>query len=560
MKMIWMMTLSIAAVLQPFEALRAQCGPAPLSLPYKNSQMTGEDVAAMCKSAGPFAERYCASIGQALLRTNPKSVSDAKAVLDAPLLDSTKFVCAMARSITDQKLATDLSSKGREAIGSAVSTLAATAQNGANGQSGGATNLVSKPTTTDFISVAAESGAFATTSNSSSLTITANAEGLRRYLASEAMFSPGGGDILRHISMKATFNVSQAASTKTASTTPANGSTPPSISSVLIPVSNNLTFNSFTASYSLKRKGDPRNPTFQENWISELKKDAALIPDLKSLGSDIALLEAHASEIYASPTVAAAKVALDASFPAKQAADITKADFQLVAANFKSLAEAVETQAALTDTAFRGNAFKALQAEYAVGDELSTILDSARGNLLTAQYSYSVQPNKPGTNDATIAYAYTAKSGFQTNLNAYASWYASLPKGATYQQLRACQFSGELDKPLGPKTAPSATASLAAYGQYQYDKTVLNITSGNLVPGTNIPLPSNAQVLLGTTGWTGIAQAKVVFNIPKAKGMSIPVAAKWSNQTDLQKGGDWRGQFGISYDLSALSSLLAPAK
>jgi len=69
-------------------------------------------------------------------------------------------------------------------------------------------------------------------------------------------------------------------------------------------------------------------------------------------------------------------------------------------------------------------------------------------------------------------------------------------------------------------------------------------------------LPSNAQVLLGTSGWIGVAQTKLVFNL--ANGMSIPVAAKWSNKTDLLKGSDWRGQFGISCDLSALKNLISP--
>jgi hypothetical protein len=83
---------------------------------------------------------------------------------------------------------------------------------------------------------------------------------------------------------------------------------------------------------------------------------------------------------------------------------------------------------------------------------------------------------------------------------------------------------------------------------------VLNITAGNLAPGTNISLPSNAQVLLGVPGWLEVAQAKLVFNI--GKGASVPIAFKWSSQTDLVQQGDWKGQFGLTYDLTALSSLL----
>jgi hypothetical protein len=219
----------------------------------------------------------------------------------------------------------------------------------------------------------------------------------------------------------------------------------------------------------------------------------------------------------------------------------------------------------------------------ALENVVRTVMDDARGNLLSVLYSYSNQPSKPATNDVTVAYAYTvpcttnakpagAKAagapvssagneqsrwcGLQTTANGYGSWYFNVPAGASYTRFRAYQFSLEVDKPIGPTTAPKATVSLAAYGQNQSDPTVLNISAGNLAPGTDIALPSNAQVLLGKAGWLGVGQAKLTWNLPKANGLQIPVAFKWSSRTDLKSSGDWRGQFGISYDLSALSSLL----
>jgi hypothetical protein len=75
------------------------------------------------------------------------------------------------------------------------------------------------------------------------------------------------------------------------------------------------------------------------------------------------------------------------------------------------------------------------------------------------------------------------------------------------------------------------------------------------VPGTNIPLPGDAQVLLGTAGWLGVAQGKLTINLKK--GFTLPVAVKWSNKTDFLKGDDVRGQVGLSYDLSALSKLIS---
>jgi hypothetical protein len=55
-----------------------------------------------------------------------------------------------------------------------------------------------------------------------------------------------------------------------------------------------------------------------------------------------------------------------------------------------------------------------------------------------------------------------------------------------------------------------------------------------------------------------VAQGKLTINLKK--GLSIPVAVKWSNKTDLLKGDDVRGQVGLSYDLSALSKLISPSK
>jgi hypothetical protein len=199
-----------------------------------------------------------------------------------------------------------------------------------------------------------------------------------------------------------------------------------------------------------------------------------------------------------------------------------------------------------------------------------TVLNKARGTpLATLSYLYSAPPDKPATHSITAVLSYLFKgddpqkrtplTGAQLTSNFTTSIYASVPSGAAYGRLRDFQLSGEFDKPFGGTPAESrGTWSIAAYGQYQYDPTVLNITAGNLVPGTNIALPGNAQVLLGTAGWLGVAQGKLVINLKQ--GLNIPIAVKWSNKTDLLKGSDVRGQIGLSYDLSALSKLISPSK
>ena len=197
-------------------------------------------------------------------------------------------------------------------------------------------------------------------------------------------------------------------------------------------------------------------------------------------------------------------------------------------------------------------AFLRSRSHLAFAGWLGRQYDPFIANQATRLPIYDLVGKDTGQKDNTRTFL----SGAQLTGNFTASLYAKVPTGATYGRFRDLQASAEFDKPFGGTIAdPRGVFSLAGYGQYQYDPTVLNITSENLVPGTNISLPANAQVLLGTKGWIGVAQGKIVFNI--SKGLSLPVALKWSNKTDLTKGNDIRGQLGLSYDLSALSKLIS---
>jgi hypothetical protein len=96
-----------------------------------------------------------------------------------------------------------------------------------------------------------------------------------------------------------------------------------------------------------------------------------------------------------------------------------------------------------------------------------------------------------------------------------------------------------------------AMFSLAGYYQYMADKALISISEGVVAPGTTIPLPGQASVLLAEKGHIGIVQAKVTFSL-KGSPVRFPVALTWSNRTELVTESDLRGNVGITLDLDSL--------
>lgn len=544
-----------------------------------------------CTNAGRFASSYCQQLCtafQSLIST--KDASDPNFLLILQLKERPDLLFdANYQAAIKAKAKSDLDQLGKNVEQSALSQVALYAnsvQTGSSAQAGGSTNLVTKPTTTDLISLAADSGAFTDTLNGSTMTLSANAEGLAEFIRNENPITARQGaarQLLHRFAFKAGFNVAQPSSTTTVNSTSANSSTPSSITSVVIPFANNLSFNSFTASFSVPlRKADPLSTSFDTAWNAAMTTEKSQIDaSVQATQVDIIKVLGKIDRTKLSENIAKART--DFTSAAFMQTQTPQKNFTLFAQEFEVYAEAYMAELQNEDPDLLTEIAQTNSDRAALEDVVRTVMDDARGNLLSVLYSYSSQPSKPATNDVTVAYAYTVPCttnakpagakpvgasvsttgttqsrwcGLQTTANGYGSWYFNVPAGATYGRFRAYQFSLEVDKPIGPTTAPKATVSLAAYGQNQSDPTVLNISAGNLAPGTNIPLPSNAQVLLGKAGWLGVGQAKLVWNLPKANGLQIPIAFKWSSRTDLKSSGDWRGQFGISYDLSALSSLL----
>ncbi|HEY2498997.1 MAG TPA: hypothetical protein VGK24_18180 [Candidatus Angelobacter sp.] len=492
--------------------------------------------------------------------------------LDSPIGDTKTWIHKVAVRALLLQIQAGLKDKASEAAQTAlqtISTSAATNQNGGAPTASGSTNLVSKPTTTDFISMAAESGAFTDSINGTTMTLQANALGLTKYFTNNPVFerwNSRAADKLQPLTLTASLNIAQTGSTTANTAGSANAATPTSIASVLLPT-HNASFSSFGASYAVYRPYNPQDPKFLKSWT------AALAANQTALDAATKKIEAVETKLFANDLAIA--VANQTSNALTQwHTDGSKAE---IANDFDAFVQAFSKyEDAYSDTLLAGSpdapkeVLELSQAVDAFGQVVYDVLDKARGTpLATVSYLYSNPQDKPATHSFTAVISYLFKgddpkkrtplTGAQLTANFTTSIYASLPVGAAYGRLRDFQLSGEFDKPFGgTPDEPRGTWSLAAYGQYQYDPTVLNITAGNLVPGTNIPLPGDAQVLLGTAGWLGVAQGKLTINLKK--GLSIPVALKWSNKTDLLKGNDVRGQVGLSYDLSALDKLIAPSK
>jgi hypothetical protein len=466
-----------------------------------------------------------------------------------------------------------LKTQGSQALQAALQTVTtgeAVNQVGASPTAGGSTNLVSKPTVTDLISLASESGAFTDTSNGSSMTVQANALGLAKFMSNTPVFQripSSAADWIQPLGFSVTLNVAQASAGTAATSGSANSATPPSITSVLIP-SNNASFSSFAASYALYRPYSPQSKTFQANWQTALKANQTA---LNTATSAIAVIINKLAPSDLVQKMADMQTQITAWHKAAAAA-VDANDFNAFAAAYSTYEDAMVAEIFSGDNAV-ANILSLNQAIMAFNAATYTVLDQARGKpLATFSYTYSAAGQMPATHAFTGALAYVFKgnpneqtgknsfgSGAQLSTNFTSTIYASLPSGAAYGRVRDLQASGEFDLPVGGTIAsPRATLSVAGYGQYQYSPTVLNITSGNLALGTTITLPANAQVLLGTAGWLGVVQGKAVINI--TKGLSVPLAIKWSNKTELLQANDVRGQFGLSYDLSALSSLISGSK
>jgi hypothetical protein len=202
---------------------------------------------------------------QELLRTG------ASGNLDFPFGDTKAVMSKLAPRALQMQIESDIKGKLAQEAQVALQTISTSAANnqaGGGPTANGSTNLVSKPTTTDFISLAAESGAFTDTVNGTTMTLQANALGLLKYFNNRPVFEKWESkyaDAIQPLTFTVTLNVAQTAPSTATAAVSANPSTPASITSILLPT-NNASFSSFGANYSVYRRYNPQDKNFLANW------------------------------------------------------------------------------------------------------------------------------------------------------------------------------------------------------------------------------------------------------------------------------------------------------
>jgi hypothetical protein len=449
-----------------------------------------------------------------------------------------------------------------------LATLTATNQNRPDQQTGaptntnGTTGLVEKAGTASVLAFALESGALTRSVNGNTATLSGNADGLLRALTGQQVLcfdctGANGTPILRNINLSAAFMINQESTSTVSTNGAANSSTPPSITGVVIPSSVGK-LSGVTARYQVWNPYDPHSSKFLAAWKAaaadaksqltnaqqDLQSRLGVLLKNGSIQSDpvfLPTLQTYADRIYA---------------------DADAEDLPRLKQDFLDLFNASVDDRMTTDPQFLQNVANVNVSLGQYKDLWNQLLTAAKGQpLLTFEYAFSRPQSQPETHDFRLVLGYTPKNGTGLlSVNAAVSVYGStIPAGAKYGRLHDGQISAEYDRPFTIRSNPNqATFSLAAYWQYQPDPSVLNITAGNLAPGTNIQLPQNAQVLLGTAGSLWVTQAKITIN--GKSGIKIPIGVSWSNKTDLLAGNKVGAQVGISYDFSSLSSLFGGSK
>jgi hypothetical protein len=428
-------------------------------------------------------------------------------------------------------------------------------QIGPTATTSGTTELVSRPSTSELLGLAVQLGALTQTVSGNTATFQANGDGLFRALMGTpiACLDCSSTPVLKNLNFSASFDLAQQSSKIVSTAGPATPATP-ALSNVVLPESSRQ-LSTFTARYNIYNPLDPRSSQFKQGWATAYANHAA---DLKAAAKD--LLD-QVNNVLQGIVADKGYTDLRDTYAAKIKADAGKQNRNAVV---QDLTEYLDK---LTDI------FRAKIPDFDQKISLAVIsltkysqlnhdvVQEARGKpQFTFEYTFDRPAGQPDTHNFRLILGLTPFHGNALlSLNAAGSLYGnSIPAGASYGRIKDFQVAAQFDRAMGDTISHPVTLSLAAYVQYQFDPSVLNIGPGNLAPGTNITLPADAQVLLGTQGTLAILQAKTTINLKS--GVNIPVGVSWANKTELLNATDVRGHIGITYDFDSITQLFGGGK
>jgi hypothetical protein len=417
-------------------------------------------------------------------------------------------------------------------------------QIGSTASGSGATDLVSLPSTPELFGLALNLGALTQSVSGSVVTFRGNADGIIRAIGGQPISCNGctGTHGLKNLAFAVSFDLNRQATQQATTNGAANSATTTVPGTILLP-KNTKQFSSFNARYDIYNPKDTRSPAFQKAWADWF---ALHQKDLEAAAKE--LLDASD---FLDPFLEDTKLADLRGEYTTRLNQADSADVQRLFTEYLSKALAL-ARADVPNFDQQALGVRAAYARY--GQTYEDLFKGLRGKpQFSAEYTYSTPVNQPDMHNFRFIFASNPFSGGGLlSANAAVTLYGGqLPAGAKYGRLRDFQFAAQFDRPLGNISTHPAVFTLAGYVQYQLDPSVINIGQGNLVPGTTITLPQDAQVLLGRSGTMGIVQAKVTLKL-KNSGVKIPIAVSWANRTDLLNATDVRGHIGITYDLDSL--------
>lgn len=431
-------------------------------------------------------------------------------------------------------------------------------QVGATATTTGSTDLVSLPSVPELFGLGVTLGALTQTVSGSVATFRGNADGMIRSIAGQPVGCNGcmGTSGLKNLNFAVSFDLSRQSSQQVATNGAANSATTTPPAAIVLP-KNTKQFSSFSARYDIYNPKDTRSKAFQEAWKAWFLKhqnelqtagDQLLTPIEKLLDP----LFAESSETGENKDTTQKYMTLRSDYePQLEKADASQIDGLLTEYLTKVVA------LASANVADFDQQLLAVRAAYATYSQTyDDLFKELRGKpQFSFEYTFNSPVSQPDTHNIRMIFGFNPFSGGGLlSANAAMTFYGgSIPAGAKYGRIRDYQFAAQFDRPLGNINTHPAVLTLAGYVQYQLDPSVIDIGPGNLVPGTTITLPQDAQVLLGRKGTMGIVEGKITLKM-KNSGFKIPIGVSWANRTDLLNATDVRGHVGITYDLDALFS------